>query len=308
EANRTALDTAGVIESAVCDRRIWNTRWWAGLVEEQKRLEWAVAEAAAGNITRLELEAHGFGKRTLTLDLSLKPVINRKGKVVLLNAEARDISERKRAERELAERTAYLNALVENSPLGIVAHDAEGRVRLCNPAFERLFGHACKNIQGERLDALISSETYASEAAGITRQVVGGNSVQVTTRRQRRDGTLLDVRIYGVPLIVGGELLGGFGLYEDITEPKRAEEERERLVVELQEALANIKTLSGLLPICASCKKIRDDQGYWSQIESYISARSRAQFSHGICPECAQQLYPEHYHKMFPEFEKEKKD
>ncbi len=305
EANRTALDTAGVIESAVCDRRIWNTRWWAGLVEEQKRLEWAVAEAAGGNLARLELEAHGFGKRALTLDISLKPVTNRRGKVVLLNAEARDISERKQAERELAERTAYLKALIENTPLGVVAHDAEGRVRLCNPAFERLFGHECENIQGKHLDGLISPETNATEAADITRQVVGGDSVQVTTRRRRRDGTLLDVRIYGVPLTVEGELLGGFGLYEDITERKRTEQERERLVVELQEALANIKTLSGLLPICASCKKIRDDQGYWSQIESYISAHSRAQFSHGICPECAKQLYPEHYQKMFPELYKE---
>lgn len=61
----------------------------------------------------------------------------------------------------------------------------------------------------------------------------------------------------------------------------------------LQEALVNIKTLRGLLPICAACKKIRDDAGYWNQIESYISARSEAQFSHGICPECTVRLYPE---------------
>jgi PleD family two-component response regulator len=76
---------------------------------------------------------------------------------------------------------------------------------------------------------------------------------------------------------------------------RRAEEERERLIVELQEALAEVKALSGLLPICTSCKKIRDDEGYWKQIERYIQERSEAQFSHGICPECAAKLYPDYY-------------
>jgi hypothetical protein len=71
--------------------------------------------------------------------------------------------------------------------------------------------------------------------------------------------------------------------------------ERTRLIQELQEALGEIKQLSGLLPICASCKKIRDDKGYWNQIESYISKHSEAKFTHGICPECAKKLYPEFY-------------
>ena len=63
-------------------------------------------------------------------------------------------------------------------------------------------------------------------------------------------------------------------------------------------ALGNIKTLSGLLPICASCKKIRDDKGYWNQLESYIKEHSDAVFSHGICPDCAKQLYPNRYHLL----------
>ena len=68
-------------------------------------------------------------------------------------------------------------------------------------------------------------------------------------------------------------------------------EEREKLISKLQEALDNIKTLKGLLPICANCKKIRDDKGYWNQIESYIRDRSDAEFSHGICPDCAKKVY-----------------
>lgn len=69
--------------------------------------------------------------------------------------------------------------------------------------------------------------------------------------------------------------------------------EKKKLIVELEQALANVKTLSGLLPICASCKKIRDDQGYWHQVESYLLSHSQASFTHGLCPDCVTQLYPE---------------
>jgi PAS domain-containing protein len=85
---------------------------------------------------------------------------------------------------------------------------------------------------------------------------------------------------------------------EDITERKQAEEalgeaakEREKLIKELQYALNNVKTLEGLLPICANCKKIRDDKGFWNQVEGYISRNTNATFTHGICPECYEKLY-----------------
>ena len=74
---------------------------------------------------------------------------------------------------------------------------------------------------------------------------------------------------------------------------KRAQIEKDNLIVELKDALRKVKTLSGLLPICASCKKIRDDNGYWNQIESYIQTYSEAEFSHSICPDCAKKLYPD---------------
>ena len=76
-------------------------------------------------------------------------------------------------------------------------------------------------------------------------------------------------------------------------ERNRIEEEREKLIKQLQEALANIKTLSGMLPICASCKKIRDDKGYWNRIETYISEHADVLFTHGMCPDCAKKAYEE---------------
>jgi hypothetical protein len=77
------------------------------------------------------------------------------------------------------------------------------------------------------------------------------------------------------------------------SERQRVETAREELIMELKKALSEIKTLSGLLPICAYCKKIRNDEGYWEQIEGYIKERSLAEFSHGICPGCMKQYYPD---------------
>ncbi|HPY01445.1 MAG TPA: response regulator, partial [Candidatus Marinimicrobia bacterium] len=73
---------------------------------------------------------------------------------------------------------------------------------------------------------------------------------------------------------------------------KQAEEQREKFIAELQEALDKIKTLKGLIPICACCKKIRDDQGYWNSVESYIKDHADVEFTHGICPDCMKKLYP----------------
>lgn len=106
--------------------------------------------------------------------------------------------------------------------------------------------------------------------------------------------------LIGIPLVVtcspycdaNGRPVGTVHVARDVSEQRRRDEEREALIAQLQEALAQAKTLRGLLPICSSCKRIRDDQGYWNQIEAYIRDRSDADFTHGICPECAQELYP----------------
>ena len=89
----------------------------------------------------------------------------------------------------------------------------------------------------------------------------------------------------------GQKRLGGLSF--DITDRKATESEHERLISELREALAQVKTLSGFIPICASCKNIRDDAGYWQQIEQYLSKHSDLEFTHGICPACLEKLYPE---------------
>jgi hypothetical protein len=82
------------------------------------------------------------------------------------------------------------------------------------------------------------------------------------------------------------------GIELDVTDRKEAAEEREKLITELSDALSMVKTLQGLLPICSHCKKIRNDKGYWEQMEMYIRDHSEVEFSHSICPECAQAFFP----------------
>ena len=100
------------------------------------------------------------------------------------------------------------------------------------------------------------------------------------------------------PIIHDSKQIGVYAIYRDITEQKKAQKEREKLIKELQQSLEDVKTLSGLIPICSHCKKIRDDSGYWQKVEKYLSQHSDVDFSHGICPECLQKYYPDQYEKM----------
>ena len=114
------------------------------------------------------------------------------------------------------------------------------------------------------------------------------------TLRIRKDGQFIPVSVTVSPIKdEAGKIIGASSIVRDITHRKREERERTELIQELTDALKQVKTLNGLLPICASCKRIRDDRGYWQQVETYIRQRSEADFTHGICPDCAERLYPE---------------
>jgi DNA-binding NtrC family response regulator len=115
---------------------------------------------------------------------------------------------------------------------------------------------------------------------------VVGEENAVAAMKAGADDFLLKNRLERLAPAVERELADA----EARREHRRVEADRQRLIIELQEALAQLKTLSGLLPICAWCKKTRDDEGYWTEIETYISAHSQAEFSHSICPECQHRI------------------
>jgi PAS domain S-box-containing protein len=173
--------------------------------------------------------------------------------------------------------------------------DLSGNWIFLNEAFYEHLGYRKEELIG-RKSRQYQDETTARELyEAYTRLYRTGEPIRaIEAKWISKDGTK---RTYEMSASLirdrEGNPIGFRGISRDITERKRMEEERERLIHELQDALANVKTLRGLLPICSNCKKIRDDKGYWNQIESYIQDHSGAEFSHSMCPECVKKLYPD---------------
>jgi PAS domain-containing protein len=192
-----------------------------------------------------------------------------------------------------------LGAYLQDNPECV--RQALGLVRVldANEAAVRLTRAASKAELVANLPKLFTGATYQ----GFTRvlRALWGNQYHIEHESgcQRLDGEGLELMVrIDVPRRGADQEFDFANVIvtaTDITERKKAEREREQLVGQLQGALAQVKTLSGLLPICAHCKRIRDDQGYWNQIELYIRRHSNANFTHGICPECAKEHYPELY-------------
>lgn len=193
---------------------------------------------------------------------------------------------------ELDVRLAYFRTILETSRDGILVEDEE-KICYMNVAYARLYGAEDVNeLLGAHLSNLAAPEDLPRLLEYGHRRARGEPApTQYEFRIQRKDGSLLDVE----------GTVSDFRLDEkhfiitfvrDISDRKRNEREREGLIRQLQDALARVKTLSGLLPICASCKKIRDDAGSWRILEEYVEAHSEADFSHGICPDCSKKLYP----------------
>jgi two-component system sensor histidine kinase/response regulator len=127
-------------------------------------------------------------------------------------------------EQRVEERTAYLNALIENSPLAIMVLDSAETVQLCNPAFECLFQWTRQELIGKPAEGLLADGDLLSEARTASRKALGGTPVHLATRRRKKDGSLFDVELHGVPLVVNGQVVGSLNIYQDISERKRAEE------------------------------------------------------------------------------------
>jgi PAS domain S-box-containing protein len=119
--------------------------------------------------------------------------------------------------------STYLDALIEHSPIAIIVLDAQHRFEMCNPAFEDLFQYGREALSSTNVDELISAPGFSNDAPRITRRVLQGHKVHAITHRRRKDGEIIEVEVYGVPLIVNQTIRGVYGLYQDITARSRAE-------------------------------------------------------------------------------------
>jgi PAS domain S-box-containing protein len=215
----------------------------------------------------------------------------------------RDVTERERSEEALLASQVQVSEAMDLSHIVYWEFDVGVQTYVFNDPFYALYGTTAEQEGGYRM----TRQEYASRFMHPDDLPIFYNIVEQNDRRSgpefvtnvehrivRRDG---DVRhILAQTRVIkddSGHPLRIYGANQDITERKLVEKDREKLILELREALSQVKMLSGLLPICASCKKIRNDEGYWEQMEMYIRDHSEAEFSHGICPECARKLYPQ---------------
>ncbi len=148
----------------------------------------------------------------------------------------RDITEHQKAEEEIHIQKTYLEKLFNSAPEAIVLHDNDDRVVDINEEFTRMFGYTRKEAIGQRINDLVAPDEFRDEAEGLSLNVTHGKRVEKDTRRQRKDGTLIDVWILGAPITDKGKQMGVYAIYRDITERKKAEEARYRLSEEMRMA------------------------------------------------------------------------
>jgi two-component system, cell cycle sensor histidine kinase and response regulator CckA len=200
-----------------------------------------------------------------------------------------------RRERELAlEKLSYMAAIVDSAEEAIIGQSMEGTITTWNAGATRLYGYTAAEAIGQPASVLVPQALY-QEAEDLLEHLRRAESVEpIETVRLRKDGVPVSVCLT-VSFIRGndGRIIGASSIAYDITERKKIEAERTDLITHLHQTLSKVKTLSGLLPICASCKKIRDDHGYWQKLETFVRDHSQAEFSHSICPDCMRLLYPE---------------
>lgn len=178
--------------------------------------------------------------------------------------------------------------LIEGMADGMLVLDAENRIVDVNPAAQKILGWSTAELVGRPLTE-IHGGTWWAEFLQATEEMQEQH-ISLGEGEGKRHYDLRMSPLWGPD----GKLAGRLIVMRDISLHRQMEEEREALIGELQDALARVRTLSGLLPICANCKRIRDDQGHWHSVEAYIRKRSDADFSHTICPDCGKKLYPEY--------------
>lgn len=248
-------------------------------------------------ILHREAETRSRSGRLRQTQISISPFCEREGcmgAVIVI----KDITDLKAAEERIVHQNRFLTSVIDALPHPFYVINAETyELRLANSAAYKgdlPAGTTCYSLSHHRTDPCLGDE-HPCPLRTVTET---GMPCTVEHRHESSDGTTQDVEVHCFPVFDDrGKILQVIEYCIDISDRKKTVAEREKLIWELQDALREVKMLSGLLPICSSCKRIKDEQGGWSNLEHYISEHSEAEFSHGICPECAQRLYPDYYQK-----------
>ena len=189
-----------------------------------------------------------------------------------------------------ADTDARYRMLFENSMDGILLTSPDGHILDASPSACRILGRTREQIIEAGRAGIVDGADPNLPRLIEERQRTGRAHGELAVRRP--DGSLFPMEMSSVVFSDGEGNSRTCIIFRDISNRKSAEAEREQLIAELQEALGKVKVLSGLLSICAACKRIRNEEGEWEALENYIRTRSEADFSHGLCEDCLRKLYP----------------
>jgi PAS domain S-box-containing protein len=230
----------------------------------------------------------------LHYEIIASPLKDSTGKIIAGIEAVRDITMRKQMEEKLRQSEERFRRIFEDGPLGMLIADLNYRILKANKALCKMLGYSEDELIGLRIGEITYAEDV-EKSASFSNQLLHGqiSLFRLEKRYMTKGGEPLWVNLT-VTAIRGrnDKVLHALGMVENINRRKLAEQERERLVLDLQQALDRAKTLRGLLPMCAWCKKIRNDKGYWQKVETYVQEHSDAAFTHGICPECLNKVDP----------------
>lgn len=201
------------------------------------------------------------------------------------------VSDLKHAEKALQESEERYRSLVESTDDSIYVVDREYRYLFMNTKHIARMGFTAGEYIGHPYRESHSSEETADFVVQVDR-VFSTGLPAYHEHRSMRDGKYF-LRTFSPIKSAGGDTVAVSVVSKNISPQKRMEFEREALIADLQDALSKIRTLKGLIPICAWCKKVRSDEGYWSDLEAYVREHSEADFTHGICSECMKKVEEE---------------
>jgi PAS domain S-box-containing protein len=202
-----------------------------------------------------------------------------------------DISERKSTENALKENyDRFVNMFEYHDAIMLLIEPETGSIINANKSTSEFYGYSKQELCSMNISQI---NILSAEQIKIEREnALSNNRNYFIFSHKLANDEIRTVEVHSSPIKYQNKLIL-FSIIHDITERKQLEQEKDHLIDELKQALAKVKKLEGLLPICSYCKNIRDDKGYWQKIEKYIHERSDTQFSHSICPDCAKKYFPD---------------
>ena len=171
----------------------------------------------------------------------------------------------------------------------LYSHDTEGNFTYLSPSIKNVLGYTPEEFMGHYAEFITDNPINEKAMEHTMATLRGEKQEPYVAEYFHQNGSRVLIRNTEVPAFdANGKVIGVEGIVQDITEQRRAEAEREELIQKLETALRKVNTLSGFLPICAKCKKIRGEDNAWHPVETYVKKHSNADFSYRLCPECHQ--------------------